>query len=183
MATIAVDMDEVIADALSEHLSRYNALFGASAAVSVEDLHGHHLRDVIPAQYRFDTEQLVHTEDFFEDLGVMPDAQEVLEKLSKDHDIFITTAAMEVPKSFNSKYRWLRQHFPFLSPMNYVFCGAKHIIAADYLIDDNAHHFEKFKGEGILFDAPHNQSVTGYRRVRNWKEVEQIFARDLVICK
>jgi 5'(3')-deoxyribonucleotidase len=27
-----------------------------------------------------------------------------------------------------------------------------------------------------LFDAPHNVNVTGYPRVRNWKEVEQYFA-------
>lgn len=181
MATIAVDMDEVIADALGEHLSRYNARYGGS--VTKDHLHGFLLRDVVPQQHRLGVDQLVHTEDFFENLGVMPDAQEVLLKLSHSHDIFITTAAMEVPKSFNSKYRWLLQHFPFLSPMNFVFCGDKHIIAADYLIDDNARHFAKFGGEGILFDAPHNRNVTGYRRVHNWKEVEAFFAPTLACAK
>jgi 5'-nucleotidase len=144
-----------------------------------EHVHGRLLRDVVPEQYRLLVDELVRAEDFFENLEVMPDAQEVLLKLSHSHDVFITTAAMEVPESFNSKYRWLLRHFPYLSPMNFVFCGDKHIVAADYLIDDNVRHFAKFKGEGILFDAPHNRNVMGYRRVHNWKEVEAFFAPTL----
>ena len=181
MATIAVDMDEVIADALGEHLKRYNALYGTM--FSKDELHGYHLRDIIPTECRQAAEDIVHSRDFFSNLPVMPGAQEVLRKLSQDNEVFITTAAMEVPNSFDSKYKWLLEHFPFLSPMNFVFCGAKHIIAADYLIDDNAHHFKRFKGEGLLFDAPHNRNVTGHRRVKNWQEIEQLFAHDLVVCR
>lgn len=174
MATIAVDMDEVVADALGEHLRIYNELVGAS-------MERHHFVGVnfyhaIPAEHLAIAESIVHTEEFFANLEVMEGAQEVLEKLSRNHEVFITTAAMEVPKSFNAKYEWLRKHFPFISTMNYVFCGAKHIIAADYLIDDNARHFKRFKGEGILFDAPHNRNVQGYQRVLNWKEVDELFS-------
>jgi len=43
------------------------------------------------------------------------------------------------------------------------------------LIDDNMRHFERFRGEGILFTAPHNLGVRGYRRVANWKEAEKLF--------
>jgi 5'(3')-deoxyribonucleotidase len=174
MARIAVDMDEVVADALGEHIRRYNDMFNGT--IELSHVHGYRLRDVIPAEHRHATDNMVHQEDFFEDLEVMPHSQEVLERLSRRHEIFIATAAMEVPCSFAAKYRWLQRHFPFLSPMNYVFCGAKYIIAADYLIDDTARHFKKFAGEGILFDAPHNQNVTGYKRVHNWLEVEQLFS-------
>lgn len=173
MARIAVDMDEVVADALGEHLKRYNTMFGT--AIERAALIGRNLRDVIPHEHWRASHEIVHSEDFFEDLEIMPGSQEVLERLSSQHEVFIATAAMEVPPSFASKYRWLQRHFPFISPMNYVFCGDKHIIAADYLIDDNARHFKRFSGEGILFDAPHNKHVTGYRRVHNWHEVESIF--------
>jgi 5'-nucleotidase len=174
MARIAVDMDEVVADALGEHIKRYNARF----AGNIERAHlvGCHLHDVVPREHRRAAHEIVHCETFFEDLEVMPGAQEVLERLSREHEIFIATAAMEVPNSFASKYRWLQRHFPFISPLNYVFCGDKHIINADYLIDDSARHFWLFAGEGILFEAPHNKHVTGYRRVHNWFEVEQLFA-------
>lgn len=174
MARIAVDMDEVVADALGEHIRRYNRMFGTD--IDKQALLGCHLRDIIPAENRRAAHEIVHTVDFFDDLEVMAGAQEVLERLSRNHEIFIATAAMEVPNSFASKYRWLQRHFPFLSPLNYVFCGDKHIIAADYLIDDNARHFKRFAGEGILFDAHHNKHVTGYRRVHNWHEVEELFA-------
>jgi len=169
-------MDEVIADALDEHINRYNALFDRD--LNRQAVWGRSLRDVIPVEHHRAAEALVHTEDFFTDLKVMPGAQAVLERLKQRHEIFITTAAMEVPKSFTAKYHWLIRHFPFISPMNFVFCGNKGIIAADFLIDDNARHFKHFKGEGILFDASHNQRITGYRRVKDWYEVETLFASD-----
>ncbi|MGQ4827688.1 5' nucleotidase, NT5C type, partial [Enterococcus faecalis] len=92
----------------------------------------------------------------------MEDAQDVLFNLHREHEIFIASAAMEVPMSFTAKYEWMKEHFPFISPMNIVFCGDKSILNADYLIDDSARHFKRFRGQGILFDAPHNHNVTGY---------------------
>jgi 5'(3')-deoxyribonucleotidase len=59
-----------------------------------------------------------------------------------------------------------------------VFCGDKGILNADYLIDDQPLHFRRFKGEGILFTAPHNLHVTGLRRVDNWLQVERLFLPD-----
>jgi 5'(3')-deoxyribonucleotidase len=174
MARIAVDMDEVMADALGEHISRYNDLFGAQ--LSREHVVGRHLRDLIPSEHRVEAEKLVHCHEFFANLKVMPDAQEVLHNLSQRHEVIIATAAMEVPSSFTAKYEWLLEHFPFLSPMNFVFCGDKGVVLADYLIDDNPRQFRRFTGTGILFDAPHNRDITGFRRVMNWREVDQLFA-------
>ncbi len=177
MLRIAVDMDEVIADALGEHIRRYNETF--SAQLERAHFHGLRFKEAIPAQHREKADSLVHTRDFFADLDVMPGAQDVLRKLCEKHEVFITTAAMEVPLSFDAKYEWLLKHFPFISPMNFVFCGDKSVIRADYLIDDNARHFKHFGGTGILFDAPHNRNVTGYRRVHNWHEIEVLFSREL----
>lgn len=174
MARIAIDMDEVVADSLGEHLKRYNAKFATT--IDREALKGSWLREVIPTEHWRDCWDMVNCEDFFENLNVMPGAQEVIERLNKQHEIYIVTAAMEVPPSLAPKYRWLQRHFPFVSPLNYVFCGHKHVVAADYLIDDHPKHFKLFPGEGILFDAPHNHNVTGYRRVHNWHEAEELFA-------
>ena len=80
---------------------------------------------------------------FFRDLAVMKDSQEVIKELSEYYEIFITTAAMEFPTSFTAKYEWLKEHFSFLNDMNFVFCGDKSIINADYLIDDNVRHFKR----------------------------------------
>jgi 5'(3')-deoxyribonucleotidase len=118
--------------------------------------------------------ELASHPDFFADLTVIPDSQRVIAELSKRYEIFITTAAMEVPSSFNAKFRWLNHHFPAIKPSHIVFCGNKSIVNADYMIDDNANNFLNFCGEGILYSAPHNQHVTGYRRVENWREIETL---------
>jgi 5'(3')-deoxyribonucleotidase len=102
----------------------------------------------------------------------------VLRALVEKYEIFIATAAMEFPNSFGPKYRWLRRHFPFLDPHNFIFCGDKSILLADYLIDDQPRQLLRFHGEGILFTAPHNLEVSGYRRVNNWLHAEQLFLGD-----
>jgi 5'(3')-deoxyribonucleotidase len=170
---IAVDMDEVMADALSEHLRRYNATFGTR--VAARDLDGHHLEDWVPAGHREAALAMVDG-SFFEDLAVMPDCQEVIRELAARHDIFVVTAAMDVPCSFEPKYRWLRRYFPFLPASQIVFCGDKSIVDADYLIDDRARHFTRFKGRALLFSAPHNSGETRYARVTSWADVRAVFA-------
>jgi 5'(3')-deoxyribonucleotidase len=173
MKRIAVDMDEVLADALSEHLARYNRDHGE--AITKGQLEGKWLWDIVSTDRHERLEAYLRSEDFFEDLPVLEDSQEVLAKLSKYYEIFIATAAMEFPNSFGPKYRWLRRHFPFIPPTQFVFCGDKSILLADYLIDDTVRHFERFRGQGILFSAPHNAAVTGFRRVKGWREIEDFF--------
>jgi 5'(3')-deoxyribonucleotidase len=105
----------------------------------------------------------------------MPHAQRVLERLQQHYEIYIATAAMEVPSSFNAKFHWLKQHFPYIPASHIVFCGNKSILNGDYLIDDNPRQLRLFRGEGILFSSPANVNVTGFRRVHDWLEIEQLF--------
>ena len=174
---ICVDMDEVIADALGEHLLRYNRDFGTS--ITAADLHGKWIWDYVPAERQDVLMDYMRTEDFFAVLDVMPESQRVLERLQRDYDIFIATAAMEVPTSFNAKFKWLERHFPFIPPQHIVFCGDKSILLADFLIDDNPRQLRRFKGEGILFSAPANALETEFRRVDDWLDVERLFAADI----
>jgi 5'(3')-deoxyribonucleotidase len=106
---------------------------------------------------------------------MIEDSQEVIKELNQHYEIFIATAAMELPTSFTSKYEWLKEHFSFLNERNLVFCGDKSIIKADYLIDDSPRNFIGFEGQGILFTNPYNLHVTDYVRVNNWKEVREFF--------
>jgi 5'(3')-deoxyribonucleotidase len=98
-------------------------------------------------------------------------SQHALRLLDSRFDVFITSAAMDVPFSFDSKYRWLQRHFPFIPPSRIVFCGDKEIINADYLIDDRSRHFARFRGTGILFTAPHNARERARLRAGNWDDV------------
>jgi len=171
---IAIDMDEVMADALGEHLRRYNAAFGTS--VTTADLAGRHLEQWAPAIQREAIDGMLDA-SFFAELALLPDCHDVIRELSMHHDVYIVTAAMEVPVSFDAKFQWLRRHFPFIPTSQIVFCGDKGIIDADYLIDDRARHFAHFRGRGLLFSAPHNAAETRHQRVNSWREVREYFSR------
>lgn len=170
---IAIDMDEVMADALGEHVRRYNAAFGT--AITPEELRGRHLEDHVPAAHRAAAEAMLDA-TFFADLEPMPGCQDVVRELNNRYDLFVVTAAMDVPCSFDAKYRWLQRHFPFIPPSRIVFCGDKSVVDADYLIDDRARHFARFKGRPVLFSAPHNAHEARYPRVASWADVRQLFS-------
>src|SRR5215472_13551956 len=174
MRRVCVDMDEVMADTLSEHLRRYNQEF--DEALTVGDLAGKGIWEIAPLDRQKQVRAFLDAEDFFEDLPLMSGAQEVLKELSGRFDVFIATQAMTVPNSLGPKYRWLQRHFPFIPPTHYVFCGNKSILRADYLIDDLPRNLERFEGDGLLYTAPHNLAETGFTRVNNWQEVAAYFA-------
>lgn len=173
MKTVFIDMDEVLADTLGEHLARYNSEHGAS--ITPDQLHGKWLWQAVPAEHQERVDSYLRTHDFFEDLGVIEDSQRVLREMVKQYEVYIATAAMEFPNSFGPKYRWLQRHFPWLPPSHFIFCGTKAILRGDYLIDDQPLQLRRFAGEGVLFTAPHNLNVSEFRRVDNWKQVANLF--------
>jgi 5'(3')-deoxyribonucleotidase len=166
-------MDEVMADALGEHLLRYNR--DHEDQITTADLQGKWLWDVVAMDRHPMLEAYLRSDDFFESLAVMPESQRVMQRLQMNYEVFIATAAMEVPTSFNQKYRWLAKHFPSIPASHIVYCGDKGILRADYLIDDNPRQLRRFQGEGILYSSPHNAGVKGYKRVKDWLEVEKLF--------
>ncbi|WP_218047308.1 5' nucleotidase, NT5C type [Staphylococcus pasteuri] len=172
---IAIDMDEVLADTLGAIIDAVNER--ANLGITVESLNGQKLKHVIPEHDGLVTE-ILREPGFFRHLKVMPNAQEVVEKLNQQYDVYIATAAMDVPTSFHDKYEWLLEHFPFLDPQHFVFCGRKNIINADYLIDDNPRQLAIFEGESIMYTAVHNVNNDDYRRVIGWKEVEDLFLNE-----
>ena len=172
---IAIDMDEVLADTLGAIIDGVNER--ASLGITVESLNGQKLKHVIPEHDGLVTE-ILREPGFFRHLKVMPNAQEVVEKLNEHYDVYIATAAMDVPTSFYDKYEWLLEHFPFLDPQHFVFCGRKNIINADYLIDDNPRQLAIFEGESIMYTAVHNMNHHEYKRVNGWKDVEALFLND-----
>jgi 5'(3')-deoxyribonucleotidase len=174
---IAVDMDETIADSFKEHRHRYNQEFGEN--VTADDLYGKNLEDFAILDRAQAVRRMVRDESFFERLKVITGAQEVIRELARRHEVFIVSAAMEIPESFAAKHRWLQKYFPFIARKNIVFYGNKGIVDADYLIDDEARHFSSFCGNGILFPAPHNAKETRYQRSANWRAVHTKFLGEL----
>jgi 5'-nucleotidase len=169
---IAVDMDEVIADAFGKHLRLYNQRAGTNLTAQLVSEKG--LGALIPVEQREEFNAIPHSDGFFADIELIAGSREALLELSRNHDVYITSAAMEVPSSFADKFQWLETHFPFIPPSRIVFCGEKSIINADVLIDDRSRHFKGFRGVGILFTAPHNVAEHADLRANNWDDILQI---------
>jgi 5'-nucleotidase len=173
MKRIAIDMDEVMADTLGQCLTLYNADFGLE--LTAEHFRGKNLFEVIELEHRPRVREYFNREGFFADIELMEGSQEVIRALSEKYEVFVASAAMDVPCSFSAKFNWLERHFPFIPSSHIVFCGDKSILAADFLIDDNIRHLTNFGGEGIIFTAPHNVHETRFRRVNSWEDVRTMF--------
>jgi len=119
MKRIAIDMDEVIADFHPKLVTTWNSHF--EQQLTADELNLFDLQQKDPHKLS-EVFALASDPEFFGDLAVIADSQRVIARLSQHYDIFITTAAMELPSSFNAKFRWLNSHFPDIKPRNIVFC-------------------------------------------------------------
>ncbi len=170
---IALDMDEVIADVSPKFLDLYEREFGTR--LQKEDYWGKKIYQINGATKVRD---FLHDKGFFLDLPVMPGSQEVVRTLTEHYDVFITTAAMEFRASLEDKYDWLLQHFPFIPWRNFVFCGDKSILRADYMIDDHVNNLEVFQGKGLLYTASHNIHEERFTRVDSWEDIAAFFEQE-----
>jgi 5'-nucleotidase len=172
---IAIDMDEVIADVVPKFIDIFEDHYGWRP--KKEDYYGkklYHMPEALALR------NVLFEKGFFRDLPVMPGAQETLRELMDSYEIYIVTAAMEFRNSFEDKYDWLLEHFPFLDWKKFVFCGYKHIIRADYLIDDHPHNLETFEGKPLIFTASHNINEDRFERLNNWEEARQFFIQEAI---
>ena len=173
MKRIAIDMDDVLAktthviiDRINQIVNQnytYEELLTGSTSVK-EEFYEHYLAN----------NTFLWEPGFFEHIPVNEDAIEVVKKLTERYEVFIVSAATEFPNSLKEKIGWMEQHFPFITWKHIVFCGHKHMIQADYLIDDHEKNLHTFTGTPLLFTAPHNVHITDFKRVNNWKEVEKL---------
>lgn len=163
-------MDGVMADTTQQYIDWYSARYGVK--VDRESLNGK------PETTGFPQEDVVrgflYEPGFFRTAPLIAGSQEVIRALHDKHEVFIVSAAMEFPQSLPEKLDWLQEHFPYIGWQNIVFCGSKAIVDADYMIDDHVKNLRSFKGQPLMFTAPHNVYITDYRRVNNWEEVGEL---------
>ncbi len=171
--TIAVDLDEVTADTVAKRLQRYLADYGEE--LTRDHIHGKQIRDAVPPDRSKAVEVCLDEPGFSRDIPIMTGARVVLEELSARFNVVIATSAMDHPVSLYDRYLWLQEQLPFISDRNYIFCGSKRHLRADYLIDDNPRNLDLFTGTGILFDAHHNIQESRFPRMLNWGDIRNYF--------
>lgn len=168
MARIAIDMDGVMADTTQQYINYYAQRYGVTIDKKV--LNGQPETDGFPHDKGV-IRGFLYEPGFFRNKPVIKDSQEVIKALHDKYEVFIVSAAIEFPNSLTEKLLWLEEFYPFISWQNIVFCGSKTIVHADYMIDDHVKNLQHFKGEGLMFTAPHNILITDYKRVNTWEEV------------
>lgn len=169
---ISLDMDGVMANTLVKYLRAYNEAFGDH--LTLPDLEGKALEEAVPPERAVAARALLLRPGFFRDVEIMEGCQEVVRELTERYEVLVASAAMDVPTSFDDKYAWLREHFPFIPPSHIVFCGDKSVLDVDYMIDDEPRHFARFRGTPVLFSAPQNAGESRYLRVSGWTDVRRL---------
>ena len=169
MQRLLVDMDGVLADAHAQFLA-FDERETGRRKTSAEVAGKPELEAFARAR------EYVRTPGFFRSAPVMTGSKEVLEKLNRQYELFIVSAATEYPLSLGEKSAWLEEHFPFVTWHQLVLCGAKHIIHGDIMIDDHFKHLDVFPKRTLLFTQPHNQLADsrGHERVDSWEEVAEL---------
>jgi 5'(3')-deoxyribonucleotidase len=168
MKRLIVDMDDVMADATGQFINFYEREFGIR--IDRESLNHKNEMERFPGNHET-VYSFTFRKDFFRTMEVKEHSQEVMKELNQKYEVFIVSSAMEFPNSLPEKLEWLNEHFPFLHWKQFVFCGRKSIVHGDYMIDDLPHNLETFKGEQLLFSAPHNLQFNHFKRLDGWLEV------------
>lgn len=167
--TLAIDCDEVLANLVSPWIRSINEAEGDNVCES--DITTWNIGRYFKCGKRV-YDYLSY--DLFRNLPVVENSQRVVKDLMDVYNVYIVSSATNNHDSLKAKMEWLEEHFPFIPASNIVLCGNKSIIKADYMIDDGIHNLEVFDGQGLLFNAPHNQSEERYTRVMDWNEIEKI---------
>ncbi len=171
MKRIAIDMDDVMADTTVKIIDQINFLTNSSYTYDILMSSDNASKQAFYELY-LKHNTFLWEPGFFTDIPVKKDAIEVIKELHNTYEIFIVSAATEFPNSLVEKLNWMQMHFPFITWKNIVFCGHKHMIQADYLIDDHEKNLTTFTGTPLLFTAPHNLHITAFERVSSWMDVK-----------
>lgn len=169
MLSIAIDMDETMADTTRKLQAAYFSQYGSY--VSEEALLGKDFRKSIPVEHVPFLNKTLQSPGFFRDIPLFPDVVEVVKELNSRYEIYLVSAATEFRDSLKDKLEWMEEHFPFLTWRQLCLCGNKSLVQTDFMIDDRSRNFKNFKGKTYLYTAHHNVHETAYERVNNWKEV------------
>lgn len=166
---VFLDMDEVLADTYMAHIEWYNRDFGAN--LGVDACMGKEVWQCVPPERQRSVKLHATQPGFFRELAPIPDSVDVVAELTKKHEVYIASAAMQFPNSLREKSDWLDEHFPFISWEKRILCGHKHVLQGDILIDDRSYNLQQFKGRPLLFTSPHNIHNNHFERVLDWQDV------------
>lgn len=183
MERIMIDMDDVICD--GGFLALVNQFLNAN--YKKDDIKTYYIQDLIPKERYPEWTEFFNKENVYDYVDFLPDAYEVMKKLSKKYELYICSSYIfrdneeYSAKNLMNKFEWLYENIPFILPENYIFASNKEIINCQIKIDDKLSNLSGNANKKLLFTAYHNKNITkeeleknGVKRVNGWKEIENI---------
>lgn len=174
--TILCDIDEVINNLVSRLIRVYNRKYEDN--LTIDEMVDYDLRKFVKPECEDIFDEFC-TDDLIADLEIQPKAKEVIEELSKRHNIYFLTSTF--PKNIYIKDKWLKKMIPGYDSTHLIMCVNKFMVHGDILIDDYLENFarKRFIGEpvkyNLIFDKPWNRDFEEDNkknfRVNNWEDI------------
>lgn len=122
------------------------------------------------------TDEMFSIEGFWRTMPIQPYAAEVVEEMTKKHDVYILTCPWPTSKNcIPEKLEWIQANLPFFNMRKVIFSCNKKLLHGDILIDDAPHYLEDNNCQKTLaFDYPYNRDCNVDWRASNWLEIHDI---------
>lgn len=188
---IAIDLDDVLADSLNSFIEFYNKHYDKT--LKYEDFIAYTLSEIKGIPREEENRILEHFDEsnYFDNIKPMKDAVEVIEKLSKNHEIIIITSRTKDKEEKTKK--WVNKFFKDIKRIYFIrknyhekpktkaeICKE---FNADVLIEDNLSYAKNCAESGVkvlLFDYPWNKVENLpplVKRVKSWAEILNVLKK------
>lgn len=178
---VLCDVDEVVAELLTEWISRYNEQW--KDELSLAEITGWDLRQFVRPECGERIYEIHDEQDIYTRVDEVPGAREGIAALREAgyRVVFVTSSSAATA---GQKLQWLAER-GFLGgthkQTDVVTAYDKGLIRGDLLIDDGLHNVEAFDGPTVLFDRPWNRASDHPARARDWQEVVELVKQILPI--
>lgn len=177
--TIAIDVDDVVVDLVSEWLRRYN--YDYEDNLKPEDIHDWEISKLVKPEcgnkiFDYLEEEIYYKVYEEKGVDVISGAFDGIKKLRENNKRVVFVTAGNHP----SKEQWLIDNGFLVDENDYVYTRDKSLVNAGVLLDDGFHNVKEFKGIGFLFTRPWNKKYSTWKyRVDTWQEfVDKILEYD-----
>jgi 5'-nucleotidase len=155
---IAVDVDEVVADLLTEWLRRYNAKYNDN--LTVDKVRGWEMAPQTKPECREKIYEILREPDLYDHVWPIPGTLGAIERLRRLGRVVFVSA-----KNGTAKLEWLQKwgYLPDGDDNDFIMAKDKALVKADYLFDDHIKNVESFPGCGVLVDHWHNRDTKTWR--------------------
>lgn len=166
---IAIDVDECLCKTLERCLDIMNGRYGTD--YTIDNFTEFNIYNCLPAEHAKALDHIFIEKEVWDEIMPYPDAQAAVKKMAQaGHEVLFVSNCH--PRTHEWKSDWLTRIYPFVPRENHVYTAKKHVILAEYIIDDNTDWIRMSLATRLLMDRPWNQAdYTGYDyRIKNLTE-------------